>query len=54
MHVVVVGGGVAGLSTSLKLSRAGHQVTVLERDDTPMPENADDAFDWDRCSREIV
>ena len=48
MHVVVVGGGVAGLSTALKLSRAGHQVTVLERDDTPMPENADDAFDWDR------
>lgn len=48
MHVVVVGGGVAGLSTALKLSRVGHQVTVLERDDTPMPENADDAFDWDR------
>ncbi|MDA0371006.1 MAG: FAD-dependent oxidoreductase [Actinomycetota bacterium] len=48
MDVVVVGGGVSGLSSALKLSRAGHQVTVIERDDTPMPDSPDQAFFWDR------
>lgn len=48
MHVVVVGGGVSGLSTALKMGRQGHRVTVLERDNTPMPESADEAFFWDR------
>jgi 2-polyprenyl-6-methoxyphenol hydroxylase-like FAD-dependent oxidoreductase len=48
MHVVVVGGGVSGLSSALALARQGHRVTVVERDDTPMPSTADEAFDWDR------
>jgi 2-polyprenyl-6-methoxyphenol hydroxylase-like FAD-dependent oxidoreductase len=48
MHITVVGGGVSGLSCALTLARQGHQVTVLERDATPMPETADAAFDWDR------
>ena len=48
MDIIVVGGGISGLSTALKLSRAGHRITVLERDDTPMPESADAAFEWDR------
>lgn len=48
MHVVVVGGGVAGLGSALVLARQGHEVTVVERDDTPMPPSADAAFDWDR------
>src|SRR3954467_5425936 len=48
MHVVVVGGGVAGLGAALTLARRGHEVTVIERDDTPMPRSADEAFDWDR------
>ena len=48
MQVLVVGGGVSGLSTALKLGRRGHQVTVIERDDTPMPQSADEAFEWDR------
>ena len=48
MRVVVVGGGVAGLGCALVLSRLGHEVTVVERDDTPMPTSADDAFEWDR------
>lgn len=48
MHVVVVGGGVSGLGAALVLARRGHQITVVERDDTPMPASADEAFDWDR------
>jgi 2-polyprenyl-6-methoxyphenol hydroxylase-like FAD-dependent oxidoreductase len=48
MHIAVVGGGVSGLSSALTLARAGHDVTVIERDDTPMPASADEAFEWDR------
>jgi len=48
VHVVVVGGGVSGLGAALVLARRGHQITVVERDDTPMPASADEAFDWDR------
>lgn len=48
MHVVVVGGGIAGLGSALALSRAGHQVTVIERDPTPLPATAEEAFEWDR------
>ena len=48
MQVVVVGGGVAGLGSALVLARQGHEVTVVERDDTPMPQSADEAFEWDR------
>ena len=47
-HVVVIGAGVAGLGTALALSRAGHRVTVLERDATPLPADPDAAFAWDR------
>jgi len=31
MHVVVIGGGVVGVTTAWELSRRGHKVTVLER-----------------------
>jgi 2-polyprenyl-6-methoxyphenol hydroxylase-like FAD-dependent oxidoreductase len=48
MEVAVVGGGVAGLGAAVALARRGHTVTVFERDDTPMPQSADEAFDWDR------
>jgi 2-polyprenyl-6-methoxyphenol hydroxylase-like FAD-dependent oxidoreductase len=47
-HVAVVGAGVGGLGTALTLSRAGHRVTLVERDPTPLPANADAAFAWDR------
>jgi 2-polyprenyl-6-methoxyphenol hydroxylase-like FAD-dependent oxidoreductase len=32
----------------LALARKGYRVTVVERDDTPMPDTADEAFEWDR------
>jgi 2-polyprenyl-6-methoxyphenol hydroxylase-like FAD-dependent oxidoreductase len=47
--VVVAGGGITGLSTALMVARAGHQVTVLERDATPVPHSADAAWQaWER------
>jgi 2-polyprenyl-6-methoxyphenol hydroxylase-like FAD-dependent oxidoreductase len=48
LRIIVVGGGIAGLGTALACARAGHAVTVLERDDTPMPPDADTAFEWER------
>ena len=48
MRVLVIGAGVGGLGTALALSRQGHDVTVLERDRTPLPHNPDEAFEWDR------
>jgi 2-polyprenyl-6-methoxyphenol hydroxylase-like FAD-dependent oxidoreductase len=47
-RVVVAGAGVGGLAAAIALSRAGCDVTVVERDDTPMPEDVEGAFDWDR------
>ena len=37
LDVVVVGAGIGGLGSALALARAGHRVTLVERDDTPMP-----------------
>ena len=48
LGVTVIGGGVAGLGTALALARRGHLVEVVERDHTPMPTSADEAFSWDR------
>ena len=47
-HAVVIGAGVGGLGAALALARAGHDVTIVERDATPTPTDADAAFDWDR------
>lgn len=47
--IAVVGGGMAGMLAALVLARDGHTVTVYERDDTDLPDTADEAFDrWDR------
>jgi flavin-dependent dehydrogenase len=48
MRVVVVGAGVAGLGSALMLARDGHDVTLLERDATPLPQTPDEAFEWNR------
>ena len=45
---VVVGAGIGGLAAALALSRAGFEVVVIERDDTPMPDDVEGAFEWDR------
>jgi len=46
--ITVCGGSVIGLSTAMLLARDGHEVTVLERDQTPA-ETADRAWDgWPR------
>jgi 2-polyprenyl-6-methoxyphenol hydroxylase-like FAD-dependent oxidoreductase len=47
-RVVVVGGGVGGLSLALALGRAGHDVTVVERDPLPATADAEEAFAAER------
>ena len=42
------GAGIGGLAAAIALSRAGCDVTVVERDDTPMPADVEGAFEWDR------
>jgi 2-polyprenyl-6-methoxyphenol hydroxylase-like FAD-dependent oxidoreductase len=46
--VIVVGAGVGGLAAAMALSRLGHEVVVVERDDTPMPDDVEGAFHWHR------
>ena len=48
MKFVVAGGGVAGLASALALGRAGHDVTVLERDAVDPATRPDEVFDLDR------
>jgi 2-polyprenyl-6-methoxyphenol hydroxylase-like FAD-dependent oxidoreductase len=47
--IVIIGGGIAGLTGALLLARDGHHVTVLERDPAPPPADPRDAWDeWER------
>jgi 2-polyprenyl-6-methoxyphenol hydroxylase-like FAD-dependent oxidoreductase len=48
MDVTIAGAGIGGLAAALDLGRQGHRITLLERDNTPMPATADEAFEWDR------
>ena len=44
--ILVIGGGMGGLSTALLLAGDGHDVTVLERDPAPPPATGDEAWDY--------
>ena len=46
--LIVIGGGIAGLSTAMLLARDGHHVTVLERDPAPPPHPEDAWSTWER------
>src|SRR5690349_12232299 len=47
--VVVIGAGICGLGAGLLLARDGHDVTILERDDHPIPDSPIEAWEsWMR------
>ena len=48
LNIVVIGAGIGGLGSALALARGGNHVTLIERDDTPMPADPEAAFSWDR------
>jgi 2-polyprenyl-6-methoxyphenol hydroxylase-like FAD-dependent oxidoreductase len=49
VKAVVLGGSVSGLAAGLALSRAGHDVVLVEQDATPLPPDPVEAFySWDR------
>ncbi len=48
MRIAIVGAGVAGLGSAIALAHDGHDVVLLERDATPLPETPDEAFEWKR------
>jgi 2-polyprenyl-6-methoxyphenol hydroxylase-like FAD-dependent oxidoreductase len=47
-RVVIIGGGVGGLMAALAFGRAGHPVTLLERDPLPPTADAEEAFAAER------
>jgi 2-polyprenyl-6-methoxyphenol hydroxylase-like FAD-dependent oxidoreductase len=48
--IVVCGGGLVGIATTLMLARDGHQVTVLESNPAPAPSDPSRAWtDWPRA-----
>jgi phytoene dehydrogenase-like protein len=48
-RILVLGGGVVGLSTAMMLARQGHSVTVFEHDSAPLPGSPEEAWRaWER------
>lgn len=65
LSIVVVGGSLGGLATGLALKRLGHEVTILERNATPLLHNQGAGIvaggdtlaffrRYDRCGRELA
>jgi len=48
--IVVAGGGICGMAAALMLARDGHDVVVLDRDDAPVPDDAESSWAWERRS----
>ncbi len=48
MKIAVVGAGMAGLAAALCLARAGHMITLVERDAFELNENPESSFNWTR------
>lgn len=47
--ILLLGGGIAGLSTALALGRSDREITIIDRDPPPPETSADEAFDaWER------
>jgi 2-polyprenyl-6-methoxyphenol hydroxylase-like FAD-dependent oxidoreductase len=51
-RIIILGGGMCGLSAGMMLTRDGHEVTVCERDAAPVPESVEEA--WERWARDGV
>lgn len=49
-RIVVAGGGICGTAAALMLARDGHEVVVLDRDPSPVPEDVEAAWSWARRS----
>ena len=48
-RIVVIGGGIVGLSMAMMLAKQGHEVIVLERDGGDVPGSPDEAWQgWNR------
>src|SRR5258708_6338097 len=48
-RILVLGGGVIGLSVAMMLARQGHSVTVFEHDSEPLPGSPEEAWRaWER------
>lgn len=47
--IAIVGSGICGMCSAMSLAQYGHRITIFERDESPPPGNADDAFfNWNR------
>src|ERR1700677_356740 len=51
-RIVILGGGMCGLSAGMMLTRDGHEVTVVERDAAAVPESVEQA--WEQWPRDGV